>query len=175
MHGHQTDTTSHLRLATDREIDWFVHARGLDHETPQDWGSDHYSPQLAIGLGRQAVICAGNDIHTFGPWLFNKDGDVYTDGIDVDVNRYRSAWTEDARKSLENLKPEQRVAFEALLHGRDMPFWLNELVGLTEADMHDPEVDKASPLIAKLTQKAEDGTYTVGERTFLNFLEWHNY
>ncbi|MFZ1249740.1 MAG: hypothetical protein WAQ24_05480, partial [Candidatus Saccharimonadales bacterium] len=70
MYGHQTDTTPHLRLATDREIDWFVRARGLDNETPQVWGSDHFSPQLVIGLGREAVICAGNDIDTFGPKLF---------------------------------------------------------------------------------------------------------
>ncbi len=163
------------RLATQADINWFASAQSLGIDTPHPLLPEHCSLQKGIGIGREAVVAAFNDIDTVGPNPVEVDGITYTSVVPRDVNFERMKYNELARRGLLALSHSKGRMFEELLSQHQMPEWLNELIGLDEADIHDPSVDKATPLIAKLTQKDTEGNYTVGERTFQNFLEWHNY
>jgi hypothetical protein len=163
------------RLATQADINWFASAQSLGIDTPHPLLPEHCSLQKGIGIGREAVVAAFNDIDTVGPHPVEVDGITYTSVVPRDVNFECMIYNELARRGLLALSPSKGRMFEELLSQHQMPEWLNELIGLDEADIHDPSVDKATPLISKLTQKDTEGNYTVGERTFQNFLEWHNY
>ena len=169
-----------IRLATPEDVAWFGASQELgadryrEPSTQNEIAPDHISPQTGIGLGREAVSAAFNDMETYGPFLYKSQGkQMVCDS--QDVNFQRRAHKSAAREKLHRLSTAKKHMFEVLITQYQMPQWLNELVGLNEADIQDPSVDKATPLISKLTQKDAEGKYTVGDRTFQNFLEWHNF
>ncbi len=186
MHSTNKQTNSEAEVVylvpIPEDTAWFEASQKLgpdaygDSTVQREIAPDHISPERGIGLGREAVSAAFNDMDTCGPLpYFSESLGRHVTAYPCDVNHIREAYMKNARQKLHELSDEQKGMFEVLIGQQPMPQWLNELVGLNEADIHDPNVDKTTPLISKLTQKDAEGNYTVGDRTFQNFLEWHNY
>lgn len=183
-----------LRPLTDGELTMYRQAHGRIPPSPLEdehiqtdplAGSLSMDYERAPGLGRNAVRHALTDVDRWSPtvvlqepssdskpWMLT-DGDItYTDR-DKTIREWH---IEEARGVLRGLSPDKRNSLEQTMFrdGRELPEWLREQV----LSAHGPEPAENSPapiLSALIEWDDKEGTYCVGNETFLNVLEWHNW
>ncbi|MBL8122335.1 hypothetical protein JNM87_06335 [Candidatus Saccharibacteria bacterium] len=163
-----------VRLATPEEIKWHEVSQQFGPGTLHDISDKHHLPMNTVGFGRTAVGAALNDIQTFGPFVFELEGDYLRVGPDEDVNIKRRSEVRRARNYLAGLSVEQVRLADSFFRFEEAPEWLQHAVGV-ESPLEEDGEEGHIKLTAKLNEKDNEGNFTVSNRTFLNILEWHNH